>query len=197
MKVNDRVNTVNAFAYSSSGRIVTGTSRWFDAGADGDVDIHELGHLAIHQRIPLRYARGEVGGAIHEGVGGDTLMAFITLDPANAESWPGGPIRTLDNRATVRNTSSEVHARGTVYGGLMWDVAKALDLAKEGTGALTVPNTFADLPLRNRLSRETGDVTVARLGRRAHSVGHHQPGAGRLRARRSHRAAQCTGGGGT
>lgn len=113
----------------------TGSGKWHLA-SDGDVVVHELGHLILDQIAGLGLS-GEAGG-IHEGFG-DILSAMVFNDPELGEDIRKvdsgeSHIRTANNRKKLSEVGSEVHDRGEVYAGFGWSIKGQLE-------ALGVPNS--------------------------------------------------------
>lgn len=128
--------SLNAWYSPQDGELTFGTNngKWHLA-SDGDVSVHEFGHLILDHYNPgltSRYS-GE-GGAIHEGFA-DALAALHYDDPEMSEDFvphKGGTeskrdgLRIVDNDLTLSDVSDEVHDRGQVYGGFWWSIKKTL-----------------------------------------------------------------------
>lgn len=130
------VDDLNAWFNPRTGRITFGTSngKWHLA-SDSDIVRHETGHLildCIAPAIASWYASD--GGAIHEGFA-DMSAALFMDDSQVSEDFPAhtgqkyGPdmgLRDTNNAIRYDSVDDEVHARGEVYGGLMWGVRTAI-----------------------------------------------------------------------
>lgn len=122
--------------------IEDGKPAW-DLGADSNVALHEAGHYNLDHLLPGLSYWGDAG-ALHEGYG-DAQAAFLTRDPEIAEDFskvmgaPGEPLRNVVNDKTFENTSDEVHDRGKVFGGLLWELGEHLHEALTGKARTRVP----------------------------------------------------------
>lgn len=104
--------------------------------SDNDVAIHETGHYLLdHINKGLSSWSSGEGGAIHEGFG-DALASLLARDPEISEDFNaaiGLPddkkqgLRKVDHNLALKDVSTEVHARGQVYGGFFWSLKNKIE----------------------------------------------------------------------
>lgn len=134
-------NLENAFFDPTNGTLTfgDGKNKWHFA-SDGDILVHEAGHLIVHLINPtLSEDFYSAGPAIHEGVA-DVLAAIFFKDPEIAEDsgiWQSGA-PTKDGLRSVANNSrlqalktAEPHEVGKIYGRFFWSMYQRI-LAKLG-----------------------------------------------------------------
>ncbi len=148
IEVNVDVGPIcNAYYNRNSEDLNFGSCPEMDTPADGDILVHEFGHLVLDHRNPdmldpanyipptpngRQMYQGEQN-AIHEGFA-DALAAFIHHDPQIAEDsyvFTGNDreagLRDISQFARFdRNTSSECHERGKIYGNFFWAVKERI-----------------------------------------------------------------------
>ncbi|MFO0723361.1 MAG: hypothetical protein U1E65_06240 [Myxococcota bacterium] len=125
-----RYGDMNADYDPSSRSLSFGTSlgAWRTA-SDGDVVVHELGHMILDHLCPGLLVSAE-GAAIHEGMA-DAFAAVFHGDPEIAEdaselTGNSAGFRSAKNDADLGFAGDEAHARGEVYAGLSWDICQDL-----------------------------------------------------------------------
>jgi hypothetical protein len=123
----------NAFFDGESINFFQSSERCQNTGLLEDVVFHEFGH-ALHTAEIIEGV-GSFDGALSEGAS-DFLSASITGDPAMGRGFffTDEPLRHLDPEGiepTWPRDIGEVHTTGIIFGGLFWDLRKAM-IAKLG-----------------------------------------------------------------
>jgi len=161
--ISEPFDCPNAFyTQDNSGTDLLIYGQWdVDFGYDGDVVLHEFGHLINHARAPLEmdyFYYDDHGwyvgpGAIDEGVA-DYWSATLQDDSSHAEYSSAllAQDRELDNdRTCPGDVIGESHHDGQVVSGAAWELREALGpevvdaLMYEAMGLLTGQPTFHEL----------------------------------------------------
>lgn len=140
----NKLNACNAF-YNGNINFLSESATCNNTGRIQDVVFHEYGH---HYHYSL-VESGTVDGSIGEG-SGDFLSATITgsplIGPGFFKAGPNeGAIREIEtDKVYPRDVTGAVHQDGLIWAGAMWDLRKALILARgEEEGIATVDKLFA------------------------------------------------------
>lgn len=143
-------NDLNAWFSPQDDDLTFGTAdnKWHLA-SDGDVSVHETGHMILHHYNPgFAGWSSKEGGAIHEGFS-DALAALFYNDPHMSEDFvplKGRPenkddgLRIVDHNLTLDDVTWEVHDRGRVYAGFFWSIKKMLE---DASGPFKLPSQRA------------------------------------------------------
>ncbi|MDP2599127.1 MAG: hypothetical protein Q8P84_00120, partial [Deltaproteobacteria bacterium] len=146
------MSDLNAYYSPGEDRLAfgRGNDKWHLA-SDGDVAVHEGGHLFLDHINPGLGGWGRhEGGAIHEGFG-DALAALFFKDGEMSEDFvpqvgrrpsKDDGLRIVRNDLTLSEAGEEVHDRGRVYAGFFWSLYETFiekgGLQEEEARALTL-----------------------------------------------------------